>query len=298
MEDNNIFKQGILGLFIGLAVIIPGFSGAQIAILFKLYDKLMAALGNLFNKKSLLFLLPIAVGGILGFVMGLVSVKLLLEISLFAVVACFAGLMLGGMPSVIKEVKDYPFKPRLLVNSLIGLLIPLTISILAVTLKVDLGNLLMNTPWYMYLLCLVIGVLVALTQLIPGLSATALLMTFGLYDALMSSISLEFWQANPQVLAIYVCLVTGAIAGVILISKFITKMLAQHKQGFYYLIIGLCFGSIITMFYNPEIVEFYTNWNASSWIHLVVGITLFVISTIGIYLAIRYISKKELKTNN
>ena len=41
-EKNSFFKQGLLGVFIGLAVIIPGLSGAQIAIIFKLLSALIA----------------------------------------------------------------------------------------------------------------------------------------------------------------------------------------------------------------------------------------------------------------
>jgi hypothetical protein len=43
-------KSGLLGFFIGLAVIVPGISGSTVAIIFKLYDQFLYALGNLFKQ--------------------------------------------------------------------------------------------------------------------------------------------------------------------------------------------------------------------------------------------------------
>ena len=50
LEKYNLkswFKSSVLGFFIGLAIIVPGISGSTIAILFKLYNKLIYALGDL-----------------------------------------------------------------------------------------------------------------------------------------------------------------------------------------------------------------------------------------------------------
>lgn len=299
MEDfdykEDRLKSALLGFFIGLAVIIPGFSGAQIAILFKLYDKLMYAIGNIFKKKSILFLFPIILGAIIGFVLGLFTVRFLLGVSMFAVTAFFAGLMVGGIPSIIQEVKGVRFKKGYVVNILIGLIIPITLSAVAVNANWDLADRLNQIDWYMYVICLGIGFLVALTQLIPGLSATALLMSFGLYEALMNSISVTVWKENPTIILIYLALVVGAAFGVLLIARIINKLLAKFKIGFYYVIIGLCISSVATMFYNPEIVSFYYEWNGNSWIHVVCGVVLFIIGVVGVTMAIKRAEKAELK---
>ena len=134
------FKSGILGIFMGLAVIIPGVSGAQIAILFKLYDKFTFAISNILKKFKLmfLFLLPIILGMVVGFVAGFFAVKELLKIATFAVVAFFAGMMLGGTPVYIKEIKQSKpnwFKIFLLI---LGLIIPISISLVAIHTNLDL----------------------------------------------------------------------------------------------------------------------------------------------------------------
>ena len=85
-------KSALLGFFIGLAVIVPGISGSTVAIIFKLYDQFLYAVGNLFKqfKKCFIFLLPIGVGIVLGLFLGFFTVQKLLELLPFAVVGLFA----------------------------------------------------------------------------------------------------------------------------------------------------------------------------------------------------------------
>ena len=61
MKVKDFFKNAGLGAGIGVAMIIPGVSGGTIAVLFKIYDKLIGAISDLRRdfKNSYLFLLPI-----------------------------------------------------------------------------------------------------------------------------------------------------------------------------------------------------------------------------------------------
>ena len=49
-DGKEVAKGGLLGLFIGLAIIAPGVSGSTVAIIFKLYDKLIYAFGNVLKR--------------------------------------------------------------------------------------------------------------------------------------------------------------------------------------------------------------------------------------------------------
>ena len=40
-------KSALLGFLIGMAIIVPGVSGSTVAIIFKLYDQFIYAIGNL-----------------------------------------------------------------------------------------------------------------------------------------------------------------------------------------------------------------------------------------------------------
>lgn len=94
-------------LFHRLAVIVPGISGSTVAIIFKLYDQFLYAVGNLFKqfKKCFMFLLPIGIGMVVGVLLGFFTVEKLLGLLPFAVVGLFAGLMSGAFPAVKDELK-------------------------------------------------------------------------------------------------------------------------------------------------------------------------------------------------
>jgi putative membrane protein len=63
-----------VGFSIGLSVIIPGISGSSIAIIMKVYDKLMYSFSNIFKKfkSCIIFLIPIGIGILLGFLIAIV----------------------------------------------------------------------------------------------------------------------------------------------------------------------------------------------------------------------------------
>ena len=122
-NGREVVKGGILGFFIGLAVIVPGVSGSTVAIIFKLYDKLLYALGNIVRrfKACVKFLLPIAVGLAVGFVLGFLAIQKLIDISPFTVIGLFAGLMLGSFPAVYDEVRAEKKTPLRLGLFLLGM---------------------------------------------------------------------------------------------------------------------------------------------------------------------------------
>lgn len=130
-------KSALLGFFIGLAVIVPGISGSTVAIIFKLYDQFLYAVGNLFKqfKKCFLFLLPIGIGMVLGLLLGFFTVEKLLAILPFAVVGLFAGLMSGAFPAVKDELKGAQMNGKRISLLVLGVLIPIAIGVISVALE-------------------------------------------------------------------------------------------------------------------------------------------------------------------
>ncbi len=297
-NGKEVFKGGILGAFIGLAVIVPGVSGSAVAIIFRLYEKLLYALGGIFRrfKESARFLLPIALGGIVGLAAGFFGVRFLLNLLPFAIVALFAGLMLGAFPAVTDEIKGEKPTPLRIILFLLGLLFPIGLSALSVFGTPDMLSL-ENLSWYHYLLFLLVGYAIAVTQLVPGLSATALLMTFGCFTPLMNSVSLTYWQENPMVLLVYACLAVGFILGLLTFSNGLSRLLEKKRAPAFYTIAGLSLGSIVTMFFNPEIVEVYESWTigAAMWRELGIGMALFGIGIIAATYFVRYERNRVMK---
>ena len=297
-NGKEVFKGGVLGAFIGLAVIVPGVSGSAVAIIFRLYEKLLYALGGIFRrfKESARFLLPVVLGGIVGLVVGFFGVTALLNLLPFAIVALFAGLMLGAFPAVTDEIKGEKPTPLRIILFLLGLLFPIGLSALSVFGTPDMLSL-DNLSWYHYILFLLVGYAIAVTQLVPGLSATALLMTFGCFTPLMNSVSLTYWQENPMVLLVYACLAVGFVLGLLTFSNGLSRLLEKKRAPAFYTIAGLSLGSIVTMFFNPEIVEVYESWtiSAAMWRELGIGMALFGIGIIAATYFVRYERNRVMK---
>lgn len=289
-------KSGILGLFIGLAVIIPGVSGSAVAIIMKLYEKLLYAIGNLLGqfRKCALFLLPVAVGAVVGFTLGFFAVKILLDVAMFAVVALFAGLMTGALPAIKDEIAREKHTPLRIALFVAGLLVPPAISLVAVFLGTERS--IDDPKIYEYFIYVLIGFAVALTQLVPGLSATALLMTTGHYVPLVDSVSLTYWSENPAVFAVYACLIVGFVAGLLCFAKLMSLLLKRWHAATYHMVAGLALGSIVTMFFNPEVYAEYQSWAAGERFgpDLAMGTVLFVAGFIIAYVFVRIQRKKSL----
>ena len=253
--------SALLGFFIGLAIIVPGVSGATIAIIMGLYAKLVYALGNIFKdfKRCAGFLLPIVLGALVGLVLGFFAVQRLIEIVPFILVCAFGGLMLGSFPAVTNEIKGEKWTKSGAVLFVVGLIIPLLVSVASIFLNGEVGTL--NTAWYMFIAYFVIGMIVSLTQIVPGLSATALLMAMGLFGSLMASLHISSLKASPIIIGVFAALGVGFLVGLVLFSKGISKLLETKKKPMFRLISGLSLGSIISMFISTEIIDVYTLWS-------------------------------------
>ncbi len=294
-NSKEVAKGGILGFFIGLAVIVPGVSGSTVAIIYKLYDKLLYALGNIVRRFKLCakFLLPIALGLIIGFVLGFLAIQQLIDISPFTIIGLFAGLMLGAFPAVYDEIRNEKKTPLRLGLFAIGLAVPIAITLVSVFVSEGTQSLEGLNAGH-YILFLVLGYLVAITQVVPGLSATAILMAFGYFTSIMDSVHLSYWQQNPAVFGVYACLGVGFILGLVTFSKLLTKIFAKRRAAAFFVIVGLSLGSIVTMFFNPDVYAVYQSWTTSlNVLDLSLGLVLFVVGVVVAYLFVRYERRKK-----
>ena len=295
-------KSAFLGFFIGLAVIVPGISGSTVAIIFKLYDQFLYAIGNLFKKfkKCFAFLLPIGIGMVLGVLLGFISVKKLLEILPFAVVCLFAGLMCGAFPAVKDELKGAERNTKRVALFLLGICIPVALGCVSAILSANTGagaDVFAKVEWWHILLGLIIGYVVGVTQVVPGLSASAFLMAVGWFGSLMASVSMTYWQANFEIFLVYGGLGVGFLLGIFTFSKALTYLFGKARHTAYSMIVGLSLGSILSMFCNGDIMEVYVAWakNSVVWLDLLLGVGLFVVGVIGAYWLVQYQRKQDAK---
>lgn len=300
-------KSALLGFFIGLAVIVPGISGSTVAIIFKLYDQFLYALGNLFKqfKRCFAFLLPIVIGLLVGVLGGFVSVKKLLELIPFAVVCLFAGLMLGAFPAVKDELKGATWNVKRILLFALGLLIPVALGCFS-AIRVAQGagegakDAFANVRVWQVLVALLVGYVIGVTQIVPGLSASAFLMAIGWFTSLMSSVSMTYWETNAAVFFVYGGLGIGFVAGILTFSKLLTGVFARARHTAYSMIVGLSLGSLLSMFCNGDIMETYLAWRANGvdFVDLFLGVGLFAVGCVVSYLLVRYQRKKDAESAN
>ncbi len=295
-------KSAFLGFFIGLAVIVPGISGSTVAIIFKLYDQFLYAIGNLFKKfkQCFAFLLPIGIGLVIGVLLGFITVKQLLEIIPFAIVCLFAGLMCGAFPAVKDELKGAERTPKRILLFLLGLSIPVALGCISAILSVNASagaDMFAQVEWWHVVLGLVIGYVVGVTQIVPGLSASAFLMAVGWFGSLMASVSMTYWKGNFEIFLVYGALGVGFLLGLFTFSKMLTYIFGKARHTAYSMIVGLSLGSILSMFCNGDVMEVYIGWakNGIAWLDLVLGIVLFAIGIASAYLLVRYQRKQDEK---
>lgn len=255
-------KDTAAGFGIGVAFIIPGFSGGSVAAILGIYERLVGAIADIFKsfKKSFMVLMPI----IIGLVLGAVSLMFPLEWALgcfpLPTVCIFVGLAIGGLPTITDKVKG-KVTPSIILSFIISAAVVIAIAFLPMGADKDLFNLDLGG----YALLFVIGFIGSVALVVPGISGSMLLLMLGYYNPILSLITQYFFHGKDIGTCILVlgCVGIGIIVGFICISILMKKMLEKHTRGTYAAILGFIIGSIPTIFITT-IKDYYTTDGAIS----------------------------------
>ena len=233
--------------------------------------------------------------------LGFLAVQQLLDLIPFAVICLFAGLMIGSFPAVKDELSGVKMNAKRITLMVVGACIPVAVAVVSSVSTLQggaMGNILDADLVWQIVLPLLVGFVLALTQLVPGLSASAILMVIGWYAVLMQNLhfSLETLQ-NLDLIVVVVSLAVGFIVGFFLFSKLISIAFDRARDTSYSLIVGLALGSLLTMFFNAEIVKVYAEWAASgiNWLHLALGVVVLAAGVVGAYWLVRVQRKHDKK---
>ena len=305
LAGKSKLRSFILGIFIGLAVILPGISGSTVAIILGLYTAMLYAMGHLASrefKSCFLFLLPLGVGAVIGFLGGFFVMQRVFGPYAFEMVCLFTGLMTGALPAILRETKGEKRTLRRTFLLALGVLIPVLIALLSYLLlpKTASNATFTDFPVLRYVLYLPLGALVSLTQIVPGLSATAVLMAFGQFGPILNSVHLDYILANPEVILLYFALVLGFGAGLLFLSRVLSDLLKKHRGTAFFLIVGLSLGSILSMFFGTDMMACYENMASLPTFPigtLFLGVGLFVLGCAVAYLLVRYEKKHGIEAN-
>lgn len=239
------FLQDILrGVGIGIAFIIPGFSGGTVAAILGVYEKLVGAIADLFRhfKRSFLTLLPIVLGMLLGIAALILPIRWGLGTYPIPTVSLFVGLALGGLPSVTEKLKGGKVKGTHILACVLPLVFAASLSFLPLAGEADLFHLNFGG----YLLLVLVGAVGSAALVVPGVSGSMLLLIFGYYGPLVSLLTDHLLRGDRigLSLAVFSCLAAGLVIGFFGISVLMKFLLKKFPRGTFFAIFGFIIGSI------------------------------------------------------
>lgn len=301
----TFIKDALVGLGIGTAVIIPGISGGTIALIFKAFDKIVEAVSGLFKSfkmfwKNLLILLPFGIGAILAVAGLYIPFEKAFEHCMLAIVCLFVGFILGSYPGVIDNVKGKKITAPNIIFLIVGFLVSALIGVLSVIF--DLGsivnNLFVEPQWYLYLIVFAVGIISSAGLIVPGLSGSLILLVIGFYLPIFNLpkkiITGDNILANCM---LFLTFAVGVAVGFILISKLMNALMKKHYQTTMYLVIGFVGGSMISIFVNSNMFNYFAT-QTDMTLDIILSPIFFIIGVVVAYLMVRYVRKHKKEEEN
>ncbi len=245
----------VYGCVIGVANIIPGVSGGTMAVILNVYDKLIDAVTGLRKhfKESMLFLIPVAVGGGLGIFGFAKLLEYLLNAFPMPTYFFFIGLILGTVPMIFGKVmkqkdgkKQFPPLTLLPFCLFFGVMVAL---FFVQTGNNDSGAIQMELNVLNWLYLFFGSALAAMCMIIPGVSGSMILMILGLYTTVLGSVShiaSDFTGSAMILLPAGLGIVFGILGG----AKIIDLCLKKFPQMTFAAILGLMLGSLLSIYRN------------------------------------------------
>lgn len=276
------------GMVIGLANIIPGVSGGTMMVSMGIYDTLIHCITHLFKefKKSILTLLPYAVGMVLA--IGGLSFALKWAFAVYPLPTntLFIGLILGGLPAILRQVKG---KKKGAVGAVLFVVFFALIIVMQIFQSEHVATITLSFGEVVKLF--VLGAVASATMVIPGVSGSMILKLLGYYEpvvtvaipGLISGLAHGEWAAVGANVGILLPFGLGIVVGIFAIAKLIEVLLARWEGQTYCAILGLVTASPVAILMATEMVNL-------SWTTLIISLLTFAI---GFYVAWRLGGKEK-----
>ena len=326
MKIKEWFRKLIAGMAIGAGAAIPGVSGAAIAVIFRVYEDIIGAVNN-FRKKfswAIKVLIPIMLGILIAVCVCIVLFSWAFEHLMFVLICLFAGFLIGSFPGITDEVKGVQITKKAIVLMVIGALFVIGLGTLSVIVGMNdfsVAQFFVDMPWWLYLVLIPVGAVAAVALTVPGLSGSLILLILGFYRPLVDSAKSwaselfhgDFTHTLPLI-GMLGCFAIGCLIGVVVVSKIMNILLKKWRHETFFAIIGFISGSILVLFFNFDIFNYYRVWadpNLSDllkihqllpmWLEIIIGVIVMAGSAVLSYLLVRAQRKhalKEKESNN
>lgn len=282
------FIKFLKGIALGVANMVPGFSGGTMAIMLNIYDEFVSAFADIFKspikviKKSW----AIFVGLATGVVIALLTIIKLLDIAPLPTILFFIGIVISNIPVSYKKANFEQFKVRYLVIMAIMFGVVVMMPLLS---ESSLGE--MPITIWLLLLVALMGAISASAMVLPGLSGSMLLMAFGFYtyivrtlDTALDSILSLNWGGFGISMLIMGAFLLGSVVGFVVGSKLVRIFYTKCPNAFNVAVVGLLAASPVSILIATNKEYGGTLFNASWWMYLI-GIATLVAGVVASYYA-------------
>ena len=260
----SLLKLFCIGVFIGIANVVPGVSGGTIAVICNVYDKLLllSSLNLKRIKEAWQDILCLALGIGAGIVLFAKVITLLYHAYPTQTTAFFIGIVAGSIPFLFRKVRaGIPAAAVAENGSLKSGWLYGTLCCGAAGFVLMLGMFFLqrrgvqaaavvtvfSLPFAVKLALM--GALAAVAMLIPGISGSFVLLIFGVYPTVLQAVA-DF----NMLLLIPIALGVGA--GLVVGARLIAVLLERFPAPMYAFIFGLVAGSILYLYLNTSCQPF------------------------------------------
>lgn len=242
-------KLIIYGMIIGVANIIPGVSGGTMAVILKVYDKIISSVSNFRTKfkDCLKFLAPIGIGAVIGIILFSKLIKYTLENFPTATNMVFVGLIIGSVPMIYKNATTKKSSTNYISFAIcFGLMI-----FMKFVQPEETTQVITSLTFFSFTKLFLASIISAGAMIIPGLSGSFIMLLLGTYTSVLTAIS----SFNISIL---IPVGLGCILGIIGCAKIIEKLFQKYSNQTYFAILGFMIGSIFIIFPNISAnIEFF-----------------------------------------
>lgn len=237
----NFLVNCIKGIVIGAGAILPGISSGVLCVILGIYEKLLDSVLNFFKdiKNNFKYLAPIVIGAFLGILIFSNFLNYLLIEFPIQTKSIFIGLILGCIPSLVKQCNS---KSTIKKNYILYAIATFIIGIVIVMLEKNINFVATSDFSFGYLF--LSGFVMSVGIVVPGVSNTIILMLMGVYSTYLSAVSTMF-------LPVLIPMGLGVIVGSFIFMKIIKILLDKCYAQTFYSIIGFSLGSVLVLL--PEL---------------------------------------------
>lgn len=245
------------GFSMALADSVPGVSGGTIAFIMGFYDRFIGSLDALVYGKwqeklqGLIYLLKLGAGWIAGMLLAVTVLSDAFTGGIYKLSSMFLGFVIVSIPLVVMEQKEVmrSIRPNLIY---LAAGIALVIALSAINLSSSVNGLGFGPGTADYVFAA--GALAISAMVLPGISGSSMLMSFGLYLPVISAIK-SVLGFNFSELWMLIVLALGIAAGLAVSPHILKKLMERNMGSVMYMVLGMMIGSVYAIIIGPTTLK-------------------------------------------